>query len=375
MDPDQKKQAQLKLSNALKEYFDRDDQLRFKWEDHVGQGHFSAAWKIKYFPRNAEPAPAGPIGSGVWRRWRARQQQRVAAAKPKEWRRIVLKALIADTEGNIFGVDDMDIVKPGEEAGKNADAEPSISKVHPQNTQITREKSVLGAKHIVKLADVPRDPLAQTFVGLPRLPLNDGMYVYMEWIENGSLDRLITRIRRQGLEILPNRILWRFIMCLIRMCIAMAWPPPRPAGDNPQPVLEHVNPNIDPSGLVQDDFHPGNIMLGSLEDDPGEPEHSLVPILKLIDFGISKELAPLDPKDKALTRNIFDIGTIMASLVLLRKDLPFDYRNRSLSNSGKTEPFKSDITAGVEYGPEGLSYDPTKMDRIPCRCWTEIYGT
>ncbi|KAI0506521.1 hypothetical protein F5B22DRAFT_650634 [Xylaria bambusicola] len=97
-------------------------------------------------------------------------------------------------------------------------------------------------------------------------------------------------------ETVSSRILWRIFLCLIRACVAMNYPPNEPSGADP--TLEELG-NTPSSGLVHADMHPGNILFGTTGDFP---EHSIVPPVKLIDFGLSYQ-SPV-----AVMRNITDIA-------------------------------------------------------------------
>ncbi|KAI1344452.1 kinase-like domain-containing protein [Xylariaceae sp. FL0016] len=113
-----------------------------------------------------------------------------------------------------------------------------------------------------------------------------GPVLVLEYLENGDLSRLYVRLWRRSRS-LPNRILWAFFVCMIRACIAMAYPPSR--GLNARPRLETVPSRIAPGPLEHHDLHAGNIMVGAAG---GEAEHALVPALKVIDFGEARQQAP-----------------------------------------------------------------------------------
>ncbi|ORY66109.1 uncharacterized protein BCR38DRAFT_172903 [Pseudomassariella vexata] len=87
-----------------------------------------------------------------------------------------------------------------------------------------------------------------------------------------------------------NRMLSVILFCLIRTCKAKAYPP---KGDEDAAVqLETIpRPGIRANNWkAHDDLHGGNIMLGDM--DSNCPEHTLCPVVKLIDFGLSGQLAP-----------------------------------------------------------------------------------
>ncbi|KAI1161998.1 kinase-like domain-containing protein [Nemania serpens] len=200
---------------------------------------------------------------------------------------------------------------PGDDAETTLDA---------MKNEISWLRVLRHSNHIVKILTIQNGPNA----GLRGL---DSIFIILEFMENGSLGQFIDR----SIDIeLPNRILWSLFLCLVRACIAMAWPPQQ------QGQPEEPKPNVRPSSLAHWDMHGENLLLGRLG---GISEHSLVPILKLIDFDnaaeVDKEIEP-DPADKhafddeleleryrrrqgatsmGARANILDIGQIMARIL------------------------------------------------------------
>ncbi|KAI0977612.1 hypothetical protein F4678DRAFT_477656 [Xylaria arbuscula] len=113
-----------------------------------------------------------------------------------------------------------------------------------------------------------------------------------EMVENGDLAHFLAKFIYTN-EGIPNPILWRFLLCLVRMCIGLAYPPMSidELKNRPAPITE-VRPedeNVSPKRLVHFDLDPRNIFLGNL--DVGD-EHDLTPLLKLGDFGMAVEVEP-----------------------------------------------------------------------------------
>ncbi|KAK7943548.1 uncharacterized protein PG986_012661 [Apiospora aurea] len=71
-------------------------------------------------------------------------------------------------------------------------------------------------------------------------------------------------------------------MPVIRACCALAWPPKGRGGAEEELEVAHTFDGP-PASFAHNDMHMGNVMFGSLE--PDVDEHSVVPPLKLIDFG------------------------------------------------------------------------------------------
>lgn len=71
-----------------------------------------------------------------------------------------------------------------------------------------------GAAHVVNMiafagpdAD---DPLKKDVKGAEKL--SSGCWIYMEWLENGSLGLFLERVNKAKRS-LPNRLMWRLFMC------------------------------------------------------------------------------------------------------------------------------------------------------------------
>ncbi|KAI1487078.1 hypothetical protein F5X96DRAFT_651866 [Biscogniauxia mediterranea] len=143
----------------------------------------------------------------------------------------------------------------------------------------------------------------------------DGPTLLTEWIDGGLLYDFIQRLGDRD-QPLPNRMLWRFFLCFCRFLVAMAWPPD---GDGSAAVVETIpNPNahgVRPpmSRLLHGDLNHRNVMIDAFESI----EHSRVPLLKLIDFGGSRDLPANDkqPADLAVKTNMLYIGQIMLTLI------------------------------------------------------------
>jgi hypothetical protein len=80
-----------------------------------------------------------------------------------------------------------------------------------------------GAAHVVRHIDIPNNPddsqvsddsdeteVTQKSGGSSELPA-DG-WIYMEWLENGTLGDFLSRINTNK-KPLPNRLIWRLYMC------------------------------------------------------------------------------------------------------------------------------------------------------------------
>ncbi|KAK8085704.1 hypothetical protein PG997_006975 [Apiospora hydei] len=108
-----------------------------------------------------------------------------------------------------------------------------------------------------------------------------GPYLIMDYLEHGTFKDFFERIVAAKVRV-PNRVLWYIMLCFIRACCALAWPPKGRGGAVEELEVTHTFDGP-PASFAHNDMHMGNVMFGSLE--PDVDEHSVVPPLKLIDFG------------------------------------------------------------------------------------------
>ncbi|KAI3316813.1 hypothetical protein HD806DRAFT_527615 [Xylariaceae sp. AK1471] len=184
---------------------------------------------------------------------------------------------------------------------------------------VTREIDALnrlrGSMHIAQPSGILNNPRWNRAIASL-----EGPALVMDWIENGLLWTFYER-RCELDEPLPNRMLWCFFLCLCRMVVGMAWPLGDIGGGNADgsPVLEVIPPlnargeRPAKSRLLHGDFHARNIMIDKLEP----VEHKLVPVLKLIDFGMSRDLPvrASEQPDLVVKSNILAAGEVMLGLL------------------------------------------------------------
>ncbi|KAI1824112.1 kinase-like domain-containing protein [Xylaria intraflava] len=168
---------------------------------------------------------------------------------------------------------------------------------------LVKEEKHQNAEHIIQVVFI--DGIDQgTTIGTPMdidMPDKElhGYYsvqtqpnvLITEMMENGDLANFIARVRLHN-EKFPNAILWRLLLCLVRMCIGLAYPPINQGiFDNPAPIRETLpaNPAEPSRRIVHFDFDPWNIFVG---DVGKEFEHSFTPLIKLGDFGLATEVKP-----------------------------------------------------------------------------------
>ncbi|KAI1802413.1 kinase-like domain-containing protein [Daldinia bambusicola] len=215
---------------------------------------------------------------------------------------------------------------------------------------LIQEKEILKdlrhCPHAVNIVEIPQDPLASSrHLGWE--------WMYLDEIENGTLTSFMERAKIQGLRSLPNRALWRIFLCMVRACIAIAWPTRFPTGHETTTVCFGV-----PTGLAHNDIHGGNFMLGSVID---APEHDVFPILKLLDFGIARIIphTHIGPNGTGEQHNIQDIGIMMASIFTLQTDSKYTGAEIEVDLSKLGYPSDTlSPAAGILGDPDNAEPDP-----------------
>ncbi|RYO83326.1 hypothetical protein DL766_000065 [Monosporascus sp. MC13-8B] len=272
-----------RLQEDLRECFDNDPHGRYVWEGFIDQGGNGAVYKF-------------------------RQDQRRIAVK------IVPDAFFDGGGGGNGG--------SGGSGDDNSDEDDGSSSEDPdwldQLEALDREAGVLQV----------RDCVAQhqsrgTFRHMTR-------WIYMEYAENGMLQDFIDRHLALHQRPFPNRLMWRFFMCLVRSSLEMAY---YDRGVDLSATALGPLPSMAPGPLAHLDMKGENIVIGDLLPELQNPEHVMSPILKLIDFGSAEDVVdpearrehiggPFAPTGSEL--NIFDIGTVM--LYILLHEAEGDYR-------------------------------------------------
>ncbi|KAF2963423.1 hypothetical protein GQX73_g10149 [Xylaria multiplex] len=134
-----------------------------------------------------------------------------------------------------------------------------------------------------------------------------GPALVLEYLGNGVLDKLRQQAPIRDVHV-PNRILWAIFLCLVRACVAMKYAPG--ASPDSEPKLEELPvppPSRIPDGYRHGDLHLGNMMFGSTGDFP---EHSIIPPVKLIDFGLAEE------HERSVPDNLLGIATNVLWLII-----------------------------------------------------------
>ncbi|TRX97166.1 hypothetical protein FHL15_001960 [Xylaria flabelliformis] len=220
------------------------------------------------------------------------------------------------------------------------------------------------SKHIVNDVTPTKDPLARRFPGIRSHHMGIDNWLYLEWLENGTIKNLVGRAIQLGIT-LPNRLLWRFFLCS-----------KKPEDEDPQPVREIAEGRAR-GGLIHGDMHDQNIMFGNFIPDDPDTEHRITPILKLIDLGGMRMVeGDGDAMREAVRDNLFDIGIMMVELVTLSSNTARNiYPSESLATKFRMQQDSQEMmTNGGVILPNGNVNPYPKLDTalrgLICSCLT-----
>ncbi|RYP11642.1 hypothetical protein DL767_011119 [Monosporascus sp. MG133] len=127
-------------------------------------------------------------------------------------------------------------------------------------------------------------------------PRDEKNFIVLEFAEHGDLNNFMGKMNMQGGG-MPLRIHWNWWLCLVKQCVAMTYYPrkfhPDRFSANGQD-LDEIVPDASISwrkkNMVHFDFDVFNVFMGGLT--PGDDQHSIIPVLKLADFGLAEEIKP-----------------------------------------------------------------------------------
>ncbi|KAI2628483.1 hypothetical protein GGR54DRAFT_587337 [Hypoxylon sp. NC1633] len=255
--------------------------------------------------READGSGADPVPGDNRLRLESRQQARIIRQYFQRERPLRYEAVTVISEGAWgFTLKMKTVVPPGPSASLAGSRTFVIKAAPPEvrhaednlETEFGFLQRLRRCMHIVNL--IPPE----------KVRIQSSSVILMEWIPNGLLRDLLGRIADRG-QPLPNRMLWRLFLCLCRMLIGMAWPDSTTAQG--LEVIPASNTISGQSRIVHGDLNHGNVMIGNIEST----EHTLVPILKLIDFGAASEMPETQDANDAIRTNMLYIGRIMLFLV------------------------------------------------------------
>ncbi|KAI0202912.1 kinase-like domain-containing protein [Astrocystis sublimbata] len=185
-------------------------------------------------------------------------------------------------------------------------------------TEIEMMTRLNGSAHIASVIDAREDGegqmgfimrLVAILLGRPHMLIGlPGPTLVLEYLEHGTLDRLLRVVRSKNI-VLPNRLLWSIYLCLVRACIAMEFPPDKPFGSELELEEIPADGQAAAESIVHHDLHPGNVMIGTAGGDFAE--HSIVPPVKLIDFGMADW-----GDDTTKGKNLQDVSALIYWLIL-----------------------------------------------------------
>ncbi|KAK8073008.1 hypothetical protein PG996_006356 [Apiospora saccharicola] len=221
----------------------------------------------------------------------------------------------------------------------------------PEGVEEFYEESMLlktlRARHLVRLIEFgDQDPLerngARNYFG---------NWIYLEFLENGTLAQFVEKYKAQDIPYVPNRLLWRIFMCMIRACIAMAYIPP---GDAVDRYDENEEPCLGSKGsYTHVDMHSKNVMIGAILGDPDDPEHDISPVVKFIDLD-HHELYD-GGEGEGARQNVFLVGANMAEVIL-------GLENQCLDISEAEEEKKPPVPCQLPWRP---AFNTFAKDMLP----------
>ncbi|KAK8022103.1 hypothetical protein PG993_012870 [Apiospora rasikravindrae] len=306
------------IHQVLHGYFENDTRQRFQLEGPIASGADSIAWGV---------------------------QQSTCGQKGQACQRIVLKTpKWADLDEE--GEDDNDWNK-----GSNTP--------DPIENEKKWLRVLQWAKHVMNILEVPADPLNRRRSPLRRHGVEN--WIFIEWVQHGTLHRLVRRAREESIEYLPNRMLWKFFMC------PMAWPPDQPIGP-PDGAFEIVRQTL-PLKITHGDLHSENVMIGPFEPDSEYPEHDITPVLKMIDLGkmSGNEISVLrEANFDATKQNIRDIGNLMHELCTLLNPWERNDLYDGLQTTEFQPPSPANATPLTSEAVGLLLPHPINQNEIPC---------
>ncbi|KAH9904161.1 hypothetical protein F4778DRAFT_734261 [Xylariomycetidae sp. FL2044] len=218
--------------------------------------------------------------------------------------------------------------------------------------EIRTHQELNGSMHLVSLIAYRDDDqgVAPNLASrsLPPVPESSGDFleglagptIVTEYLENGVWNTFLWRLKGRDTPI-SNRVLWALYLCAIRACIALAYP--RRLQPDRETILEEIPQGVQPSNWLHGDLHDNNIMFGNV--NPDVQEHTLIPALKMIDFGCTKQIR----RGSAVEQNLYNAAELMYNLIFRRR-----YK---MTENGETRKYKEIRTHAV-----GLSDDEVPDD-------------
>lgn len=221
--------------------------------------------------------------------------------------------------------------------------------------------SLKGAMHIVQPVEIDNNPLLNP--PTKDLPEIKGTWSIVEYLENGTLASFIEKAGKHKNR-LPNRLLWRFLLCLTKALVALTYP--HYLNPNANPILQEQIPANPTRGnpIAHRDLHDANIMIGDVLLDA---EHTITPQLKVIDFDDADKIEPGNPAPHL--GDIGEVGDTMVRLITLGGFRFWEPKDHTSYQPRSGPPFQ---TRAIQLTPEGIVYSQTRwldpdMRDLVCR--------
>ncbi|KAI1122116.1 hypothetical protein F5Y10DRAFT_287533 [Nemania abortiva] len=133
----------------------------------------------------------------------------------------------------------------------------------------------------------------------------------LEYLENGTLAKVVEALYYNRFLTVPNRLLWAWYHCLVSACVAMTIKKEGREG-GPLELEQPRRDGTDHYRLSHRDIAGRNVMLGTMEPDVFG--HLATPKLVMIDFGMARQLPAGREKDSE-DENLTEVNRLMLDLV------------------------------------------------------------
>ncbi|KAK6955032.1 hypothetical protein Daesc_002662 [Daldinia eschscholtzii] len=131
---------------------------------------------------------------------------------------------------------------------------------------------------------------------------------------------------------------------------------------------EEPQRDVELSGIVHGDLHQGNVLIG---EPPNDEEHTIAPILKLIDFGSTEQYPAFEEGD---TQNVYDIGQYPCRGLtgLIDHARPYKSKPRARPGGRKRDLYMEWQTIHNRRNPSHP--DPSRRRRVAMHHGVRMYG-
>ncbi|KAI0439645.1 hypothetical protein F4803DRAFT_564378 [Xylaria telfairii] len=149
----------------------------------------------------------------------------------------------------------------------------------------------------------------------------------IEYITYGTAYDFKKRVHKSGKFLIPSQLLWKIWLCLVRQCVAMAFPPDIPDDQYVGQLIREVMEDRPYAFITQNSPHLANFLFNGTTDIPGDEHEPDLPLVKLIDFGRGRiedgesesalRRSPDSPEEYANKKNLSGAADVLMRLCCL----------------------------------------------------------